>query len=203
MLHAEAQLREEYEQHLTLEQQQWCLEKDALQKILQEQQGTAHTLEQHLSAQITALQDQLARQCSGQETAMRSSQDTIAALRTANQQLQQQHGKLEQDLQAALAYRHKCIQQKVELQQLRKGACQPQLQPEQGAASGDISNDQQQVLTGRPSQDGIDTPPDLAALVRQHDIHVSLCCLICILHTSQHVVFCTTNQQVDQVLQVW
>ena len=130
LLNAETQLREELEQQLTVEQQHWCLEKDALQKVLQEQQGTAHALEQHLTNQITALQHQLAKQHTGQETAARSHQDTVAALQTANQQLQQQCGRLEQDLHAALAYRHKCIQQKEELQQLRKHTCEARVRPE-------------------------------------------------------------------------
>ena len=161
-----------------MERQQWCLEKDALQKVLQEQQGTAHTLEQHLTAQITALQEQLAKQHSGQQAGARTHQDTLEALQGANQQLQQQQSKLQQDLQAALAYRHKCIQQKQELQQLRKHTSGAQLKSMQTQGSAeDVSDDQQDdqegVATAANPQDdveAIDALPassseDLAALV--------------------------------------
>ncbi|KAL0051390.1 hypothetical protein WJX82_006484 [Trebouxia sp. C0006] len=67
VLAAEADLRQNYEQQLVAERQQWCQEKDALQKVLQEQQGTAHSLEQHLNAQIADLQAALARYESIQE----------------------------------------------------------------------------------------------------------------------------------------
>ena len=173
LLNAEVQLRQEHEQQLLVERQQWCLEKDALQKVLQEQQGTAHTLEQHLSAQIAALRDEVAKQHSGQQTAARTHQDTLEALQSANQQLQQQHSKLQQDLQAALAYRHKCIQQKQELQQLRKHSSGPQVKTLQNQGSaGDVSDNRQVDLTAATPQEGfdaIDNPAssseDLAALV--------------------------------------
>ena len=173
LLNAEVQLREEHQQQLLLERQQWCLEKDALQKVLQEQQGTAHTVEQHLAVQITALQDQLAQQHSGQQTAARTHQDTLEALQNSHQQLQQQHGKLQQDLQAALAYRHKCLQQKQELQQLRNHTSGTQLRSmlDQGAAE-EVSDDQQADATAVPPQEGVhavnspaSSSEDLAALV--------------------------------------
>ena len=174
LLRAEVLLREEHEQQLLLERQQWCSEKDTLQKVLQEQQGTAHTVEQHLTAQITALQDQLAQQHSGQQTAAQKHQETLKALQTSHEQLQQQHSKLQQDLQAALAYRHKCIQQKQELQQLRDHTSGAQLQPmqDQGAAE-EVSDDQPaDHMTAVPPQgvvDAVNSPAssthDLAALV--------------------------------------
>lgn len=173
LLNNEAQLRQEHEQQLLVERQQWCLEKDSLQKVLQEQQGTAHTLEQHLSAQITALRDELAKQHSGQQTAAHTHQDTLDALQRANQQLQQQHSKLQQDLQAALAYRHKCIQQKHELQQLRKHTSGAQLQTVKNHGSAEDVSDDQAVnptaMTPQESAEAIDNPTsssgDLAALV--------------------------------------
>ena len=170
MLNAEAQLREEYEQQLLLERQQWCLEKDALQKVLQEQQGTAHTLEQHLAAQITALQEQLAQQHSGLHTDARTHQDTLEALQKSHQQLQQQHSKVQQDLQAALAYRHKCLQQKQELQQLRNrtSGTQLKLMQDQDVAE-EVSDQQQAGLTAVPLQEDVNamnsSSEDLAALV--------------------------------------
>ena len=115
-LAAEAELRLNYEQQLLVERQQWCQEKDALQKVLQEQQGTAHSLEQHLNAQIADLQATLARY----DNMAHTHEDTLSAMQAANEQLQQQQSKLEQDLKAALAYRHKCVQQKQELQLLKQ-----------------------------------------------------------------------------------
>ena len=169
-LNAEAQLREEHEQQLLLERQQWCLEKDALQKVLQEQQGTAHTVEQHLAGQITALQDQLAVGHSGQQTAARTHQDTLEALQNSHQQLQQQHSKLQQDLQAALAYRHKCLQQKQELQQLRNRTSGTQLKSMQDIEADEEESDHQHAdLTAVPQQEGVDamnsSSEDLAAQV--------------------------------------
>lgn len=154
VLAAEADLRQNYEQQLVAERQQWCQEKDALQKVLQEQQGTAHSLEQHLNAQIADLQATLARYESIQENVARTHQGTLSAMQAANEQLQQQQSKLEQDLKAALAYRHKCIQQKQELQLLKQAH---QAQPLSILPSADEelpSDDQQLNLTSeRQSSD--------------------------------------------------
>lgn len=187
LLRAEVQLREEHEQQLLVERQQWCLEKDALQKVLQEQQGTAHTVEQHLTAQIIALQDQLAQQHSGQHTAAQTHQETLKALQTSHQELQHQHSKLQQDLQAALAYRHKCIQQKQELQQLRDHTSGAQLQPmqDQGAAE-EVSDNQQADPTAVPPHGVVDAAnspaswtQDLAALVGSCRLHPIMSCCTC------------------------
>lgn len=141
---AEADLRQNCEQQLLVERQQWCQEKDALQKVLQEQQGTAHSLEQHLNAQIADLQATLGRCESIQENMARTHQDTLSAMQAANEQLQQQQSKLEQDLKAALAYRHKCIQQKQELQLLKQAnqAQPPSVVP---SAYEELPSDDQQL----------------------------------------------------------
>ena len=196
LLNVEAQLREEHEQQLLVERQQWCLEKDALQKVLQEQQGTAHTVEQHLAAQITALQEQLAQQHSGLQTDARTHQDTLEALQNSHEQLQQQNSKLQQDLQAALAYRHKCLQQKQELQQLRNRTSGTQLKSmqDQGAAE-EVSDDQQADPAAASLQEDVDavnspasSSEDLAALV---GLAVSLQqCLCC---TCAHMCFYVTQ----------
>lgn len=144
VLAAEADLRQNFEQQLLLERQQWSQEKDALQKVLQEQQGTAHSLEQHLNAQIADLQATLARYKAIQENMARTHQDTLSAMQAANEQLQQQQSKLEQDLKAALAYRHKCIQQKQELQ-LLKQANQAQRSSILPLAAEELPSDDQQL----------------------------------------------------------
>ena len=138
--------------------------------MLQEQQGTAHTVEQHLAAQITALQEQLAQQHSGQQTAARTHQDILEALQNSHQQLQQQYSKLQQDLLAALAYRHKCLQQKQELQQLRNHTSGTQLKSMQDIeVAEEVSDHQPADLTAAPQQEGADamnsSSEDLAALV--------------------------------------
>ena len=149
ILATEADLRQEAEQQFTVERQQWCLEKDSLQKVLQEQQGTSHTLEQQLNAQIAALQTQVASYQAGQKAAAQIHDDTLAALQAANRQLQQQNNKLEQDLQAALAYRHKCLQQKQELQLLQRQAGNVQGSAVLEAAGEEQTSDNQQLaLTG-------------------------------------------------------
>ncbi|DBA99943.1 TPA: hypothetical protein ACH3X1_013822 [Trebouxia sp. C0004] len=144
VLAAEVNLRQNYEQQLLVERQQWCQEKDALQKVLQEQQGTAHSLEQHLNEQIAVLQATLDRHESIQENMARTHQGTLSAMQAANEQLQQQQSKLEQDLKAALAYRHKCIQQKQELQLLKQAnqAQPPSVLP---LAAEDIPSDDQHL----------------------------------------------------------
>lgn len=172
-LAAEAELRQKYEQQLLVERQQWCLEKDALQKILQEQQGTAHTLEQHLHAQLAELQKTLGRHQADFDSAARAHQGTLSAMQAANQQLQQQQSKLEQDLKAALAYRHKCIKQKQELQLLHKQAVQAQptsmLEMTNDALASDdqqldLAIQQQSSDAGTADADGI-SQEDLKALV--------------------------------------
>ena len=154
VLAAEADLRQSYEQQLVVERQQWCQEKDALQKVLQEQQGTAHSLEQHLNTQIADLQATVAIFESVQENVACTHQGTLSAMQAANEQLQQQQSKLEQDLKAALAYRHKCIQQKQELQLLKQAN---QAQPPYVLPSADEElplDDQQLNLTSeRQSSD--------------------------------------------------
>ena len=160
-LAAEAELRLNYEQQLLVERQQWCQEKDALQKVLQEQQGTAHSLEQHLNAQIADLQATLARYESVQDNMAHTHQDTLSAMQAANEQLQQQQSKLEQDLKAALAYRHKCVQQKQELQLLKQAnqAQPPFLLP---LAADDLPSDalQLNMTNERQSSDAITADAD-------------------------------------------
>lgn len=169
--------------------------------MLQEQQGTAHSLEQHLTNQIIALQHQLAKQHTGQETIAYSHQHTVAALQTANQQLQQQCGRLEQDLQAALAYRHKCIQQKEELQQLRKQTLADQLRSEQDQGSaGDNADDQQTHVSAEISHQGADATHSpagklkkLATLVRCTATLLTFCCM----HNA--VPICINNRTIIRV----
>lgn len=207
LLRAEVQLREEHEQQLLEERQQWCLEKDALQKVLQEQQGTAHTVEQHLTAQITALQDRLAQQHSDQQTAAQEHQETLKALQTSHEQLQQQHSKLQHDLQAALAYRHKCIQQKQELQQLRNHTSGAQLQSmqDQGAAE-EVSDDQQtdhmiavppQGVVGDAVNSSASSAQDLAALVGSCHLCPTMSCCTCVVSP------CVLMSQLIQACSYW
>jgi len=180
-LAAEADLRQNYEQQLLVERQQWCQEKDALQKVLQEQQGTAHSLEQHLNAQIADLQATLGRYKSIQEHMARTHQDTLSAMQAANEQLQQQHSKLEQDLKAALAYRHKCIQQKQELQ-LLKQANQPQPPSVLPLTAEELPSDDQQLNLTSEQQSSDAGTADADASQEDPVALVSLnLCLMCLL----------------------
>ena len=200
---AEADLRQDYEQQLTVDRQQWCLEKDALQKVLQEQQGTAHALEQHLNAQIAKLQASLDTHQSGRQHDARMHQDTIAALQVANEQLQHQQSKLEQDLKAALAYRHKCIRQKQELQLFHKQANQGQRV--QLVADNVLSDDQQADLSSEQqpsdatSADDAASQEDLRALVSSRLACSMLWCVMCLSYMQAECMAVCRNKHVRHV----
>ena len=187
ILIAEVDLRQDHEQQLTVERQQWCLEKDTLQKVLQEQQGTAHTLEQHLNTQIADLQANLASSKLSQEAAARMHYDTLAALQTANEQLQQQQSKLEQDLKAALAYRHKCFQQKQELQLLHEQVDQAQHSSAPDVASEEqLFSDQQLELISQQQPQDAGLVDDA---ISQEDIKTQVM-IQCLCSLVQHAIAC-------------
>lgn len=158
---AETDLRQEHEQQLTAERQQWSLERDALQRVLQEQQGTAHTVEQQLGAEIADLKAQLLIVQTGHARSAQMQQDTLLPLQAAHQRLEQQNSKLQQDLQAALAYRHKCLQQKKELQHLRQQTEPARAANKQQLLTQTLSScEQPAVASSRQSQSAEAAPPE-------------------------------------------
>ena len=131
-------------------------------------------------------------QQAAQTTEARVQQDSLLALQSANEQLQQQSNKLEVDLQAALAYRHKCLQQKKELQLLRKqvaaGQAQNVPQPSTetwSSAEQPVHRQQQQTedqtaLVHRQEQQGKDQQSEAAdpdAHASQEDVNALVCLL--------------------------
>ena len=116
----EAVVRNMYEQQIASEQQQWSNEKDSLQRALQEQQGTAFTLQMSLQARISELEEQLQAQDSHHASVMAAQRGDLAKLQETIDHLQQKQQQLLQDLKEALAYRQKCVVQKQKIQQLEK-----------------------------------------------------------------------------------
>lgn len=134
----EAVLRRAHETQLIAEQQQWYVEKDTLQKALQEQQGIAFALQQQQQERISELEGQLQIQESCHSTAVTAQHETIVDLQDTIVNLQQQQQQLQQDLAEAFAYRQKCVVQKQRIQQMEKRL--PEFQhgrsPQQAQVSG-------------------------------------------------------------------
>lgn len=135
----EAILRQAHEGQLASEQQQWFCERDALQKALQEQQGTAFPLQQQQQERILQLEQELQRQETAHAVAVAAYQETAVKQEDIIDTLQQQQQELRQDLTEALAYRQKCIVQRQTIDRLTEqaGQCQQSNFPNQAVATED------------------------------------------------------------------